>query len=67
MKISSLFVTFGNYHINKFAYLITKKELPSVKSKANFLALNNNTGMYINEMEKQSIPIPTHMTNIVIR
>lgn len=37
--------------------------LPNVKSKANFLALSNNRGMYRNDKMKHTQPSPTHIAN----
>lgn len=40
--------------------LMTENKLPSVKSKANFRALNTRRGKYIAAKEKQTRPMVTH-------
>lgn len=48
-------------------YLNTKKRLPKVNKRANFLALNSSTGIYIADKEKHKIPIHMHNPNAVKR
>lgn len=44
-----------------------KNRLPNVNSRANFLALKSNTGMYIADKLKHSIPMQMHKPKAVSR
>ena len=44
-----------------------ENKLPSVNSRANFLALNNRTGTYIIDKQKHNIAMKMHKQNPVIR
>lgn len=54
-------------YVQLIDYLITKNRLPSVNSSANFLALNNNTGMYIADKQKHRMPMQMHSPKAVSR